>query len=127
MAKSSKSSKPVLYRHTSHAEWGAGLIVEETPSKFYMVFEDGGRRPFLNVSRYRDLLVPAGLDASEAEEIVAKIAKHLPKPTAKATDKKSKKKKAAVVEQPEEGLEADADVDVEVEDDREEDEEVDDE
>lgn len=100
MAKTIKSPKPVIYRHSSHAEWGLGMIVEETSSKIYLVFEDGGRRPFLNVQRYRELLVPAELEAAAAEEIVAKLSKYTPKPASKPSAKKAKRK--AVTPEPEE-------------------------
>src|SRR5262249_30099152 len=96
MVKTVKPPKPVLYRHTSHADWGIGMIVEETASKIYVAFEDGGRRPFLNVQRYRELLVPAKLEAEAADEIVAKIMKNAPRPDAKTAEKKAKKKAVAV-------------------------------
>lgn len=106
-AKTSKLVKPVVYRHTTHAEWGLGVIVEENPSKVYLTFEDGGRRPFVNVARFRDLLVPVELAAEAMEETLAKIAKNAPKPVAAKTAKKPKKKaveeeeEEVVVEEPE--------------------------
>jgi len=110
MAKTVKNARPVIYRHTSHAEWGHGVIVEENTNKVYLAFEDGGRRPFLNAQRYRELLVPTELAADAAEEIVAKIAKGAAKPTPKATGKKPKKKAAAPeVEVAEEVVEDDED------------------
>lgn len=119
MAKTVKPPKPVLYRHTSHADWGIGMIVEETASKIYVAFEDGGRRPFLNIQRYRELLVPAELEAEAADEIVAKITKNAPKPAAKTAKKKPKKKAVAVNSEDEEVAEA------VVEEERDEDEEDD--
>jgi hypothetical protein len=102
MAKTIKPPKPIIYRHSSHAEWGLGMIVEETSSKIYLVFEDGGRRPFLNVQRYRDLLVPAELEATAAEEMVARLSKSTPRPASKPGDKKARKK-AVVPDAEEEG------------------------
>jgi hypothetical protein len=102
-AKTSKTVKPV-YRHASHAEWGLGMIVEETSSKIYLAFEDGGRRPFLNVQRYRELLVPEELASEAREEIIEKISKKAAKPAERATPKKTKKK--AIVEESEEELPA---------------------
>ncbi len=99
MAKTVKSARTVIYRHTSHAEWGLGMIVEENPKKVYLAFEDGGRRPFLNAQRYRDQLVPAELEADAAEEIVAKISKGAAKATPKATGKKAKKAAAPAEEE----------------------------
>jgi hypothetical protein len=96
MAKTVKPPKPALYRHTSNADWGIGMIVEETANKIYLAFEDGGRRPFLNVQRYRELLVLADLEAEAADEMVAKIMKNAPKPAAKKAEKSAKKKAAAV-------------------------------
>jgi hypothetical protein len=106
LAKTVKAPKPILYRHLSHADWGIGLIVEETASKIYVVFEDGGRRPFLNAQRYRELLVPAELEAEAAEEIVAKITKYASKPAAKTAEKKPKKKAVAVDSENEDAAEA---------------------
>lgn len=120
MAKNVKPPKPVLYRHTSHADWGVGMIVEENASKIYVAFEDGGRRPFLNVQRYRELLVPAELEAEAAEEVVAKITKNIPKPAAKTAEKKPKKKAVAV--EPEDDDAAEADVREERDEDEEDDE-----
>src|SRR5690349_18488688 len=98
MAKNAKVAKPVLYRHSSHAEWGLGMIVKENPNKVYLAFEDGGRRPFVNAPRYRELLVPAVLAAEDVDALVAKLGKSEAKLSAKA-EKKPKKK--AVVEEEE--------------------------
>ncbi len=111
MAKTVKAAKPVLYRHSSHEEWGVGMIVEETAAKIYVAFEDGGRRPFLNVQRYRQLLVPANLEAEAAEEVVAKISKKAPKPAAKTAAKKPKKKAVAVEAEDEESAEPEVEAD----------------
>ena len=112
MAKIAKTASAVIYRHTSHAEWGLGMIVEENPKKVYLAFEDGGRRPFLNAQRYRDQLVPAELAADAAEEIVAKIAKGAAKATPKAGEKKPKKAAAEEEELAEEAvIEEDEDTD----------------
>lgn len=121
MAKATKSSKPVIYRHSSHAEWGLGMIVEETSSKIYLAFENGGRRPFLNVQRYRELLVPEELEAAAAEEVAARITKNTSKPAAKPSQKKPKKKAAAA--KPEEEEKAEAAAQEEPEDNEEEDSE----
>jgi hypothetical protein len=83
------SPKPTIFRHSSHAEWGHGIIVEETPSKLYVYFEDGGRRPFVNDPRSRRLLLMAELPPKEADALIAKFEKSLPK---KVGDKKRKKK-----------------------------------
>jgi hypothetical protein len=117
MAKTVKPPMPVLYRHKSHADWGVGMIVEETTTKVYLAFEDGGRRPFLNVQRYRALLVPAEMEAEAADEIVARITKVVGKPAAKAAEKKAKKKAVAVESEEEKVAEA------AVEEERDEDEE----
>lgn len=120
MAKTTKPPKPIIYRHSSHEEWGLGMIVEETPSKIYLVFEDGGRRPFLNVQRYRDLLVPAELEATAAEETVARLTKYTPRPASKPGAKKTRKK--AVIPDAEEEAGAEAVVEQERDDEEEEDE-----
>ena len=88
MAKIVKTAKPVIYRHTSQAEWGLGVIVEENANKVYLAFEDGGRRPFLNTQRYRELLVPVELAPEAAEETLAKITKRAAKP-ATSTNRQS--------------------------------------
>ncbi len=125
MAKTPKVPKPVLYRHSSHADWGIGMVVEETAGKIYLAFEDGGRRPFLNVQKYREMLVPAGLEAEAADEVVAKITKAAkvaggaPKPGAAKAGKKPKKKAVAPQSEDEDAAEP------EVEEDRDEEEEND--
>ena len=101
--KPSKLLKPTIYRHTSHAEWGLGMIVEENPNKVYLAFEDGGRRPFVNAPRFRELLVMVEMATESTEQIVAKIAKNGAKPSTKAAEKKPKKK---AVEEEEEAVEA---------------------
>lgn len=93
-SKSAKNVKPVLYRHTGHAEWGLGIIVEENPSKVYVAFEDGARRPFVNALKFREMLVRVELEPAAAEETLAKIAKNAPKPLAAQAAKKPKKKAA---------------------------------
>ena len=93
-SKHAKTAKTVIYRHTSHAEWGLGTIVEENPAKVYVAFEDGVRRPFINEARYRELLVPVELTPEAAEETLAKIAKNAPKPVTAKSAKKPKKKAA---------------------------------
>jgi hypothetical protein len=95
LAKNVKALKPVLYRHSTHVDWGVGMIIEETASKLYLVFETGGPRSILNVQRYRDLLVPAELDAAAAEDLVAKLKKSSAKPAAKTAEKKGRKKAVA--------------------------------
>jgi hypothetical protein len=102
MAKTVKPPKPALYHHTSHADWGIGMIVEETASKIYVAFEDGSRRPFLNVQRYRELLVPAELEAEAADEVAARIMKNAARPP----EKKAKKKAVAVDSEDEKVAEA---------------------
>lgn len=99
MAKTVKQTKIVIYRHTSHEEWGFGVIVEETATKVYLAFEDGGKRAFVNLQRYRDLLVPMDLAPGAAEEVAAKIAKGAAKSSPKSAEKKSKKKVAPAVEE----------------------------
>ena len=94
MARTTKVAKPVIYRHTSHAEWGLGMIVEETSAKVYLAFENGGRRPFLNVPQFRAQLLPVELAADAAEEAVAKIARKAPKPPAKVPAKKARQRVA---------------------------------
>jgi hypothetical protein len=82
------SPKPTIFRHISHAEWGHGIIVEETPAKLYVYFEDGGRRPFVNDPRSRRLLLMAELPPKETDALIAKFEKSLPK---KVGDKKKKR------------------------------------
>ncbi|HEY3445160.1 MAG TPA: hypothetical protein VGK67_02305 [Myxococcales bacterium] len=102
MARAAKTVRPVIYRHTSHADWGMGMIVEENPAKVYLAFEDGVRRPFLNQQRYRDFLVPEALEPDAIDEIVAKITKSIAKPASSKTTKKVSKKAAAAQEETEE-------------------------
>ena len=115
LAKNVKALKPVLYRHSTNVDWGVGIIVEETASKIYMAFENGGQRSILNVQRYRDLLVPAEMEAHAAEELVAKLRKSSAKPAAKTTEKKGKKKAVVRVPEVEEAPEAEAPEDPEAE------------
>ena len=106
-----KAAKPVVYRHKSHLEWGLGVIVEESPAKLYVSFEDGKRRPFLNEARHRSQLVTAELSADATQEILAKIVKVTAKPAPpKAAGKKAKKAvKVPVDEEVLEGLAEDDD------------------
>ena len=103
MARAAKKIATVIYRHTKHADWGMGMIVEENANKVYLAFEDGGRRPFLNEQKYRDFLVAEAMEPDAIEEVVAKITKAAPKPISAKTAaaKKSKKKAAAAAEEPE--------------------------
>jgi trans-aconitate methyltransferase len=106
MAKTVKPPRPVIYRHTRHADWGLGMIVEESASKFYVAFEDGRRRPFLNVQRYRDLLLPVEMEAEAAEETAAQITRGASKPAARAAERRPKKKAVAVDSEDEDVAEA---------------------
>jgi len=88
--------QPAIFRHSSHEEWGHGIIVEENPSKVYLSFENGGWRVFSNHPKYRQLLLRVELPSEKADALVAKIqksAKPLPK-------KAAVKKKAAAPKAP---------------------------
>jgi hypothetical protein len=76
-----------LFRHSLHAEWGHGIIVEENADRVYLHFEHGGRRAFVNAARYREHLVGVELPPSEAAAVRSELKKHLPKPT-KATSRR---------------------------------------
>jgi hypothetical protein len=76
-----------LFRHSIHAEWGHGIIVEENADRIYLQFEHGGRRGFVNAAKYREHLVSVELPSAEAAAVRSELKKHLPKPT-KATSRK---------------------------------------
>jgi hypothetical protein len=76
-----------LFRHSSHAEWGHGIIVEEYADKVYLHFEHGGRRAFVNAAKYREHLVSVELPPAEAAAVRSELKKYLPKP-AKAISRK---------------------------------------
>jgi hypothetical protein len=63
--------RPTIYRHSVHAEWGHGIVVEETPAKLYLYFDEGGLRPFMNDPKYRDQLVAVTLPLAEVQALVA--------------------------------------------------------
>jgi len=76
-----------LFRHSIHAEWGHGIIVEENADRIYLQFEHGGRRGFVNAAKYREHLISVELPSAEAAAVRSELKKHLPKPT-KATSRK---------------------------------------
>lgn len=78
--------RPTIFRHSVHAEWGHGIVVDENPGKLYLHFEHGGRRPIVNDARYRQFLVEVELPAAEAASLVASLEKRaglLPRMTAR--------------------------------------------
>lgn len=81
---------PTIVRHSNHAEWGLGFIVEENPGKLHVSFENGGARHFVNDPKFRQLLPKVDLPAEEAKALLARIEKG----DAPAPKKKTAKKKA---------------------------------
>jgi hypothetical protein len=93
--------RPAIFRHSSHAEWGHGIVVEENPCKVYLSFENGGRRPFLNDPKYRQLLVPVVLSSEDSDALVARLEKLFGPLTKPAVRKrKAPAKQARPVEKP---------------------------
>lgn len=88
--------RPTIFRHSSHAEWGHGIIVEENSCKVYLFFENGGRRPFLNDPKYRQLLVRVDMSSEDSDALVAKVEKCFgPLATKAARKKKAPSKQPA--------------------------------
>jgi len=65
--------KPALFRHSTNTDWGHGMIVEETPAKVSLYFENAGERVFVNDPKYRNLLVAVEAPASEALRLLSKM------------------------------------------------------
>ena len=87
--------KPTVLRHSTHAEWGHGIVVEETPEKLYVAFEKGGLRPFMNEPRFRELLVKVELSTAEVATLTARLEKLVPELAGKPKPKKKAAPKAA--------------------------------
>jgi hypothetical protein len=95
MRKSAPKTKPGIYVHSGHSEWGHGVVVEENASKIYLSFEDGIRRCFLNVPMYRRFLVKAELPPEEADALIAEATRITKPGTRKTAGKKTPAKKTA--------------------------------
>ncbi|MBI5545286.1 MAG: hypothetical protein HY901_15455 [Deltaproteobacteria bacterium] len=92
-----KTATPTVYNHADHSDWGPGLILEENSAKLYLHFVDGGRRVFQNIPKFRERLVPAGLTADAAAEVIAVIEKGNAKLAAKKVSAAKKSKKVSKV------------------------------
>jgi hypothetical protein len=78
-----------ILSHSHHAEWGHGIITDETPDKVYLYFEHGGTRTFVNAPRYREQLVGVELSLPEATALRRALEQQLSRPTRVAGRKKT--------------------------------------
>jgi hypothetical protein len=81
--------KPAIFRHSSHAEWGYGIVVQETPDKVYLSFENGGHRIFAKAPKYQHLLIKVDPPADEAAALAARLLPSANSPKSAESQKKA--------------------------------------
>jgi hypothetical protein len=95
-------SNAAVYRNESQPDWGMGLVVEEGPHHWVLVFERGGRKKF--VKEKAKSLVPVSLDAAALGTLrAAVLGKHAASaggsPKAKGAPKRTPARFATFAEQ----------------------------
>jgi hypothetical protein len=93
---------PAVFKNETQPDWGLGLVVEDLPDSFVLVFEHAGRRKFVKAKA--KVLVPVTVNADTLTHLQHRAkGRHAkafgkPKPKAKAKPKAPKKARFASVD-----------------------------